>query len=141
MGLVLFGLGYGTFLSEAQQFAEENQAIREFLGVDGSSTLSAAFAATIAMMLALLAACFAIQCMLRARGEETAGRVETLLATALPRTRWIAGYLAMAVVAGTAVLVLMCAGMGLTASASMEGTPDGSAGWSRPHWCMRRRWR
>lgn len=120
VGLVLFGLGYGTFLSEAEQFAEENQAIREFLGVDGASTLSAAFAATIAMMLALLATCFAIQCMLRARGEETAGRVEALLATALPRSRWLASYLAVAVVAGAAALILAGAGMGLTASASME---------------------
>jgi ABC-2 type transport system permease protein len=124
VGLVLFGLGYGTILSEIEQFAQEDEALRAFFGADGGRTLTSAFAVTIAGLLAILASCLAIQCMLRARSEETAGRVESLLATTLPRRRWLAGYLIVALVSGALVLALAGAGMGLTGSASTD-----DAGW------------
>ena len=44
------------------------------------------------LMLALIARGFAISSALRPRGEEDAGRVEALLATALPRRAWLAGH-------------------------------------------------
>jgi ABC-2 type transport system permease protein len=124
VGLVLFGLGYGTILSEIEQFAQEDEALRAFFGADGGRTLTSAFAVMIAGLLAILASCLAIQCMLRARSEETAGRVESLLATTLPRRRWLAGYLIVALVSGALVLALAGAGMGLTGSASTD-----DAGW------------
>ena len=46
--------------------------------------------------MALIGAGFAIQSALRMRGEETAGHLEPLLATALARPRWAAGYVAVA---------------------------------------------
>lgn len=72
--IVLFGVGYGTFLGEAEEFASENEAVRDFLGADASTVLSEAFAAAIALMIALLATAFAIQSALRLSGEEIGPR-------------------------------------------------------------------
>ena len=60
--------------------------------------------------MALIGTGFAIQAVLRMRSEETAGRLEPLLATALARPRWAAGYVAVA--AGGTVLVLGASGLG-----------------------------
>ena len=62
-------------------------------------------------MLALLACGFAISSALRPRGEEEGGRLEPLLATALPRQRWLGGHNAVTVIGS--VVVLVCAGLGL----------------------------
>ena len=56
------------------------------------------FYATSIVMLALLAAGFAISSALRPHGEEDGGRLEALLATALPRSRWLLGHVAVTVV-------------------------------------------
>jgi ABC-2 type transport system permease protein len=63
--------------------------------------------------MALIATGFAVQAVLRMRGEETAGHLESLLATALARPRWAAGHLTVAL-AGSALVVGACgAGTGL----------------------------
>jgi ABC-2 type transport system permease protein len=58
----------------------------------------------------LIVAIYAVQAVLRARGEETAGRVEPVLAGPVGRVRWIASHL-VAALAGAAVL-LVVAGLG-----------------------------
>ena len=65
--------------------------------LQGSSDIVNAFYATMIVMLSLLACGFAISSALRPQGEEGAGRVESLLATALPRTRWLAGHVVITV--------------------------------------------
>ena len=55
-------------------------------------------------MLALIACGFAISSALRPRGEEDSGRVEALLATALPRRDWLLGHVAVTVLGALAVL-------------------------------------
>jgi ABC-2 type transport system permease protein len=60
--------------------------------------------------MALIGTAFAIQAVLRMRSEETGGRVEPLLATALARPRWAAGHVALAIL-GT-VLILAACGLG-----------------------------
>jgi ABC-2 type transport system permease protein len=75
-------------------------------------------------MLALLAAGFSISSALRPKSEEDGGRVEALLATALPRSSWLAGHVAVTVL-GT-VVILAAAGLGLGTSYALV-TGDGSA--------------
>ena len=77
-------------------------------------------------MLALLTAGFAVSSALRPRGEEDAGRVEALLATALPRRTWLAGHVAVTVV-GTLV-VLAAAGLGLGVSYALVTGDAGAVG-------------
>ncbi|MGY2039899.1 hypothetical protein ACW9HF_31970 [Nocardia gipuzkoensis] len=65
-------------------------------------------------IVALLTAAFGIASVLRARGEETAGRAEPLLAAAVSRHRWLASHLAIAVGGGAFVLAIGGFGIGLT---------------------------
>jgi ABC-2 type transport system permease protein len=92
--------------------------------LQGSTDVFDGFYATLVVMLGLLAAGFAISSALRPRGEEDSGRVEALLATALPRSTWLAGHVVITVL-GTLV-ILAGAGLGLgVAYALVSG--DGGA--------------
>jgi ABC-2 type transport system permease protein len=84
-----------------------------------------AFYATAALMLGLLASGYAISSALRPRGEEDAGRVEALLATALPRRRWLLGHVTITV-AGT-VAMLLAAGLGLAVGYGLVTGDTGTA--------------
>ena len=63
--------------------------------VQGSNDIVQAFYATSTVMLALIVCGFAISSTLRPRGEEDAGHLEVVLATALPRTRWLLAHVVM----------------------------------------------
>ena len=90
----------------------------------GGGSVVDSFYAVAALMLALIAAGFAISSTLRPRGEEDDGRVETLLATALSRRRWGAANLTVTV-CGT-VVVVVAGGLGLGLGYRLV-TGDGSA--------------
>ena len=106
---------------------------RSDLILQGSADVVDGFYATLSVMLALLAAGFAISSALRPRGEEDGGRLESLLATALPRSTWLGGHVAVTVV-GTLV-VLAVAGLGLGRSYAVV---TGDAGAVRPALACRR---
>jgi ABC-2 type transport system permease protein len=82
--------------------------------LQGSADVVDGFYATLSVMLALLAGGFAISSALRPHSEEEGGRLESLLATALPRSRWLGGHVAVTVVGTLSVLAL--AGLGLGTS-------------------------
>lgn len=71
-------------------------------------------------MLGVLAACAAVQTVCRARHEETQGTAEALLATPVDRVRWLAGYLAVGLVALVAVVAAgsLGAALGIVARGS-----------------------
>jgi ABC-2 type transport system permease protein len=77
----------------------------------GGAGLVDGFYATALLMLAVIGCGFAISSALRPRTEEDEGHAETLLATALPRTRWLLGHTAVTVLG--VLLVLAAAGLGL----------------------------
>jgi len=75
----------------------------------GAGVVDAVLATTFVLG-ALVAAGFAIQSVLRLRGEESTGRAEPVLATAIGRRRWAGGHLAIAF--GGAVIVQLATGVG-----------------------------
>ena len=89
-----------------------------------SGDLVDGFYATAILLLALIAAGFAISSALRPRSEEDGGRVESLLATAMPRRTWLLGHVATTVVG--VVLVVLSAGVGLGIGYALV-TGDGGA--------------
>ena len=122
-GLLLGGLGFGTMGDDIGDLVGDSAASRDLM-LQGSADIVDGFYATLMLMLALLAAGFAISSALRPNGEEDGGRVETLLATALPRRTWLGGHVAVTVV-GT-LLTMAAAGLGLGTSYALV-TGDGSA--------------
>lgn len=73
-----------------EQFIADNPQIPEFLG--GGANIFDSFLALSMVMAALLAAAFGVIAVLRARGEETSGRAEPVLATATSRNSWLSSH-------------------------------------------------
>ncbi|WP_448612874.1 ABC transporter permease [Modestobacter sp. URMC 112] len=125
VGISLLGAAYGSVGQSVQDLVSQNEALSEFLAGSGTD-ITDTFFAVAASMLALLVTGFALQVTLRMRSEETAGRVEALLASSVSRPHWAIGHLAVAVVGSTLLLALAGAGMGLvhavlTADAAQVG--------------------
>ncbi len=108
-GLLFVGLAYGSIGDSVGDLVGDSDTTREVFAPAGD--LVDGFYATAVLMLAVIAAGFAVSSALRPRGEEDDGRLEPLAATALPRRRWLWEHMAVTVV-GT-VVVLAAAGLGL----------------------------
>ena len=72
------------------------------------------------LSMALIGTGFAIAAVLKMRSEETAGRLEPLLATALARPRWAAGYVAVAALGTVVVLAASGLGAGIADAANSD---------------------
>lgn len=90
--------------------AKMEQVITE---MGGQSGLVDAYLAAIMGIAGLIAAIYAVQAVLRARGEETSGRAEPLLAAPVGRVRWAAGHLAAALTGAAVLLAATGLGAGL----------------------------
>jgi ABC-2 type transport system permease protein len=108
-GLFLGGLSIGLTAEDADSFIGDSEDVNRLFDQAAGSLVDNYLAISLLSM-ALIGTGFAIQAILRMRSEETAGRLEPLLATALARRRWAGGYVAVAA-AGT-VLILAASGLG-----------------------------
>jgi ABC-2 type transport system permease protein len=89
-----------------------------------SAGLVDAYLATIFSIDALLAGAFAVSSVLRAHGEEAAGRAEPVLATATSRTAWLGSHVTVALAGSAAMVAAAGAGTALVRAASIG---DGGA--------------
>ncbi|NLG45296.1 hypothetical protein [Gordonia sp. (in: high G+C Gram-positive bacteria)] len=109
LGLALMWFGTGTLMSTIDDMVadlvKENAAFGKLFGTDPAQFASA-FIGTMALFLAICAAAYAIAMGQRARGEETSGRLETVLATPVSRLRWLGSQIAVSV-GGTVVLLTL----------------------------------
>lgn len=112
VGMFLGGIGYGSIGDDIESLMGNSAFAQDVFGAGGIDVVGSFYAAA-AVMLALIASGYAISSALRPRSEEAEGRVEALLATALPRRRWLLAHLTVTV-AGTVVVVALAGlGMGL----------------------------
>ena len=109
-GMLLTGLSYGAIGDNVGSLLGDSTISQELFDV-GAGDLTDSFYATAALMIGLIASAFTVSSALRPRTEEEDGRLESLLATALPRHRWWLGNV-LITVAGT-LLVLTSAGVGM----------------------------
>jgi polyether ionophore transport system permease protein len=109
VGLFLLGATYGAVGADAGDLLDTSSQLEDFFDRGGQGIVDA-FLATTLLLAALVVAGFAIGAVLRLRGEETSGRAEPVLATAIGRRRWASGHLAVAF--GGAALVLLATGLG-----------------------------
>jgi ABC-2 type transport system permease protein len=114
----LIGWGFGLFLAGVSvglvgqdvegllgDSAEVDKLYRQTTGSLADNYLAVSLSS-----MALIGTAFALQAVLRMRSEETSGRAEPLLATALARPRWAVAHLAVAV--GGSLLILAALGLG-----------------------------
>lgn len=108
-GLFLLGAAYGSIGDSIQQYVADNPEVADILP-GGAADIVNGYLGLTAMTLALIGAAYPVIAALRARGEETSGRAEPLLATATSRAAWLASHLIVAGAGGA--LVLAAAGFG-----------------------------
>lgn len=109
--MLLGGLAYGSIGDDVESLLGDSELSQEMFQQAGADPVSG-FYATSALMLAMIAAGFAISSALRPGGEEDNGHLEALLATSLPRGRWLGSYLAVTAAGTVALLAASGAGLG-----------------------------
>jgi ABC-2 type transport system permease protein len=108
-GLFLLGAAYGSIGDSIEQYVEDNPEVADFLP-GGAADVVNSYLAFTALTLALITSAYGVIAALRARGEETSGRAEAVLATDTSRAGWLGSHLIVA--AGGTALVLVAAGFG-----------------------------
>lgn len=127
-GFVALGVVLGYLADSVGDLVRDTPQLSGiFARIGGASGLIDSYLSSILGLLGLIAAGYGIQAMLRARAEETSGRVEPLLGTAVGRLRWVGSHLVFAL-AGPAV-VLACAGV---ATGLAHGLNSGNVGRELP---------
>ncbi|RJL35749.1 ABC transporter permease [Bailinhaonella thermotolerans] len=112
IGFTVVGAMFGSLAQGVGDLVRDNAQIAAALALlGGAGALIDTFLAAQLGLLALVAGGYAVQATLRLQGEEAAVRAEPVLATAVPRWRWAAGHLAMAL-AGS-LLILLAAGLAI----------------------------
>ncbi len=105
--VTVLGVTIGSLSDTVEKALEDNssavETITRLSGGGGGDLVEAFYAAMMAVIGAMTSA-FVVQALLRPRAEETEGRVEAVLATAIGRVRWLGGHLVVAA-AGAAVLL------------------------------------
>jgi len=113
VGVLLLAAAYGSFGDSVEQFVADNPDVASYFPGGATDIVNGYLAFTIAF-LALLAAAFGVASSLRARGEETSGRGEPILATPTSRSAWFGGHLSVALAGSLLMLVMAGFGQGLT---------------------------
>ena len=111
VGLFVGGIAYGSIGDDVKSLLGDSDFANDIFGAGGPDLVDS-FYGTAALMLALIATGFTISSALRPRGEENDGRVESVLATALPRSRWLESHLVITLAGTVGVVVLSGLGLG-----------------------------
>jgi len=105
-GLVLAAGAFGAIGEEVDAFLETSEELVDlFAQLGDSEELVDLFIVFLMALLAVAVGAFAVQGVLRLRGEEVSGRAEPLLATAVARPRWIASHLTVVALASLGMLL------------------------------------
>ena len=126
VGLVLVGAVFGSLGDEVVSMVESNPDLAAIMLADGTSDVRAGFFAYGVGFLGVVASFAGVASVLRLRSEETSGRAEALLSTALPRRSWVLGSLAVSVV-GSLVVLALC-GLAMGATDALVAGRSGSVG-------------
>jgi len=109
VGIAMMAFFYGVVADEAESIIEDNPEMEDFFAQLSEGSVTEAFLATSMLILALIATGFTVSSVLRLRSEELSGRVDPILATATPRSRWMLSHLVVAV--GGTTLVMLATGL------------------------------
>jgi ABC-2 type transport system permease protein len=110
VGVAILGAIFGGVGDEIADFVNDSEEMADYLDqLGGVGQLTDLYFAVAFGLTAIVVAAYATQALLRLRSEEAGGRAETLLATAVSRTRWMWSH--MTVSFAGVVLLLAVAGL------------------------------
>lgn len=121
VGLLTAGLAYGSFTQPLLDgFTEAPEDMVAIMG--GAENLLDGYLGTMGLTMALAVGVYAVLAMQALRAEETEGRAESVLATAVSRPAWIGSHLAVTAVGVPWLLLVAGLGMGVGAAVSTGDT-------------------
>jgi ABC-2 type transport system permease protein len=123
LGFLLLGSAVGSLVANVEDFLDD-AALELIRSLGGTESITDAYMATEWAFVGIFVSAYAVQAVLRMRVEESAGRLEPLLGTALTRQRWTGGHLLVAV--GGAAWLLLLGGI---AAAASTVSATGDADW------------
>jgi ABC-2 type transport system permease protein len=109
VGVLLLEAAYGSFGDSMEEYVADNPEVAEYLPGGTTDVVNSYLALTI-LMAALITTAFGVASTMRARGEESSGRAEPVLATATSRAGWLGSHLTVAL--GGSALMLVAGGFG-----------------------------
>ena len=118
-GAVLLAVMYGSILGEVERMVAEIAALAELVAQVGGDTVLDSFISMIMVVVTSLTAVYVVLAALRPRAEETAGRAEPVLATALSRPRWAATHVAAALLGALVIQTLSGLAFGAVGAAAV----------------------
>jgi len=117
-GMFVLGAVYGSVADDIAQMMKDNPIYVDLLGQAGGAGPVDSYLATVMVIQALMVTGFVISAVLVPHHEESASRVEVVLATAVGRGRWLGSYLALAALGAVLTTVASGLGTGLSAAAT-----------------------
>jgi ABC-2 type transport system permease protein len=126
-GFAVGGAAIGAVAGGIGDLVAGDSAKKLLTELGGEKGIVDAYISTSLGVFGLIAAAYAVQAVLRLRGEETSGRAEPVLATPVGRMAWAAGHVAIA--AAGVVVVLAAAGL---AAGLAHGLRTGALGTQLP---------
>ncbi|GHD18001.1 ABC transporter permease [Nocardiopsis kunsanensis] len=118
-GVFVLTFAFGSLAPEVESMVETNPDLAAFLG-DDTEDLVGGFLGTIGLYALMGTGALSALSVLRARSEESAGRAELVLATAVGRVRWLGSALIVAVLATVLTTALGGLGLGLGTAVTLE---------------------
>jgi ABC-2 type transport system permease protein len=106
-GIAVVAFAFGSVGDTADELLSENEQLQDMLAaLSGNGGLRDAFFSFMMAFVGIAVAGATVQAVLRARNEESAGRLEPLLATPVARVRWLGGHLLIAFLGTVALYAL-----------------------------------
>lgn len=122
IGVAALAFPIGALGQQVADFVDQDPRLADLLPGGEGNAAQGAFALYL-VFLAIMACMYAMTAVQSARGEETSGRAEDVLASPVSRWRWLGAQLAVISVATSLIVLAAGAAMGITAAATLH---DGS---------------
>ncbi|MFM1726456.1 anibiotic ABC transporter [Rhodococcus sp. PAM 2766] len=122
IGVAALAFPIGALGQQVADFVNQDPRLADLLPGGEGNAAQGAFALYL-VFLAIMACMYAMTAVQSARGEETSGRAEDVLASPVSRWRWLGAQLVVICVATSLIVLAAGAAMGITAAATLH---DGS---------------
>ncbi|SDU76648.1 ABC transporter permease [Jiangella alkaliphila] len=122
IGLLVLAVTYGSLVDSIQGMFDQISSFEDLIRDIAGATLIESWLVTVLSLTGMLASIQAVLAVLRLRAEETAGRAEPILATAVSRGRWAASHLTMAFGGSAVSMVLAGLGFGVSTAIATDDT-------------------
>ena len=118
------GLVFGAVGNSVVDLARSSSGLDEiFARMGGGTVLVDTYFASIAGLIGVIAACYAVQATLRLRDEESTGRAEVLLGTPVSRLAWAGSHLTFSLLGPAVILAAEGLAAGLTYGSIAKDVP------------------